>query len=60
MSTDKTITYTLTAYDPSNGTSVIRAMLGKEEVAAERRRLEAQGMTRIKVAETRNAAGNAG
>ncbi len=60
MSTDRTITYTITAHDPSNGTEVIRAMLSKDGVAAERQRLEAQGMIRIKVVETRNAAGNAG
>lgn len=60
MTTDKNITYSLTAHDPSNGTEVIRAMLTKEAVDTERRRMEALGMTRIKVSETRNAAGNAG
>jgi hypothetical protein len=60
MSTDTSITYTITAHDPANGTEVIRAMLSRAGVDAERKRMEAQGMTRIKIAETKNAAGNAG
>ena len=60
MTDDIPTTYTVQAEHPDTGTAVIRAQVKEADVAAEVDRMAREGLCNIRVAATRNPAGNAG